>query len=153
MSTLNLLRTNSNNQDFRALVVLLDDFLSEIDGKEHAFYAQFNKIDLLNEVIVAYIKNEPVACGAFKAFDEETVEIKRMFVQADYRNYGIATQVLQALENWAQEQGFKFCVLETGLRQEAAIAVYKKANYHIIPNYGQYAGIENSVCMKKALNF
>lgn len=146
-----LKKTDSDDPDFQSLVVLLDRELKIRDGEDHDFYHQFNKTTGLREVIVAYYGETPVGCGAFKSWDETTAEVKRMFVQPDYRGKGIAHQVLSALEAWAASVGFKNCVLETGKNQPEAIALYGKAGYHLIPNYGQYAGIDNSVCMKKAI--
>ena len=65
---------------------------------------------------------------------------------------GIATQILTELEKWATELSFKKCVLETGKKQPEAIALYIKNGYKIIPNYGQYEGVENSVCFEKLLD-
>lgn len=151
MSHLTLIRTNSDNTDFRKLVTLLDKDLAIRDGDEHAFYAQFNKVDAIKEVFVAYKNETPVACGAIKAFSENAAEIKRMFVHPEHRKQGIAVKILTELENWAAELGFKECVLETGKKQPEAIALYQKVNYRIISNYGQYIGVENSVCMSKSL--
>jgi putative acetyltransferase len=75
-----LIRTTSDNDDFRALVRLLDQDLQVRDGAESAFYAQFNKIDKINHVVVAYLDHQPVACGAIKAFSPELMEVKRMYV-------------------------------------------------------------------------
>jgi putative acetyltransferase len=147
-----IIRTDSENEDFGELVRLLDKDLAIRDGADHSFYAQFNKIDAIKNVVVAYQNEFPVGCGAFKKYDEETVEIKRMFVRPEYRGKGIAGTVLTELENWAITLGFKFAVLETGKKQPEAIRLYEKSGYELIPNYGQYAGIENSVCMKKSLN-
>jgi putative acetyltransferase len=148
---LTFVRTNSSNADFQKLVVLLDQDLAARDGDEHSFYAQFNKIDTIQYALVAYENNEAVGCGAFKKFDDTSVEIKRMYVLPQHRNKGIAAAVLQELEQWAKEEGYHYTVLETGKKQPEAIALYTKKGYQIIPNYGQYAGIENSVCMKKVL--
>jgi len=152
MSNLTLIRTNSDNKDFRALVSLLDKDLAIRDGEEHAFYAQFNKVDSIKEVVVAYQNQTPVACGAIKAFSNTAAEVKRMFVHPDYRKQGIAAKVLSELENWAAELGFSHAVLETGKKQAEAIALYRKNGYNITPNYGQYIGVDNSVCMVKLLN-
>lgn len=152
MSHLTLIRTDSDNADFRKLVTLLDKDLAVRDGDEHAFYAQFNKIDAIKEVVVAYHNEFPVACGATKPFSENAAEIKRMFVHPDYRKQGIAIKILTELENWAGELGFKECLLETGKKQPEAIALYQKVGYKIIPNYGQYIGVNNSVCMTKPLS-
>jgi len=144
-----LIRTDSDHEDFRYLITFLDRELSERDGDEHSFYAQFNTVDAIKHVVVAYIKNEPVGCGSIKAFDDESVEIKRMYVSNLQRRKGVAQEILAELEQWAAELGFERCVLETGTKQPEAIALYQKLGYSIIPNYGQYAGIENSVCMQK----
>ncbi len=145
------MRTDAKQPDFQELVRHLDNYLAEKDGEEHHFYHQFNSIDTLQYVVLAYKKNQAVACGAMKTLDENTVEIKRMFTLPEYRGRGIAGSVLAALEQWAKEMNYQRCVLETGKRQVEAIALYHKNNYHSIPNYGQYIGVENSICFEKIL--
>jgi putative acetyltransferase len=148
---ISLLRTTSDHQDFIDLVKLLDAYLAQIDGAEHSFYAQFNKIDLLKNVVVAFYDGIAVGCGAFKPFEHDKVEMKRMFVKEEVRGNKIASKVLNELETWANELGIHHFVLETGIRQDAAIALYHQAGYQIIPNYGQYVGIKNSVCFEKII--
>jgi putative acetyltransferase len=148
---LNLQRTNSENADFIALVKFLDADLADKDGDEHSFYAQFNKIKLIKHVIVAYENRTAVGCGAIKEFDAEAMEVKRMYINPGYRGKGIATAVLSALEQWAAELSYQKCVLETGKRQQEAIQLYLKNGYHITENYGQYVGVENSLCFSKNL--
>jgi GNAT superfamily N-acetyltransferase len=148
---LQIVRTTSANSDFLLLVKALDQLLAILDGEDHAFYAQFNKVDALQHVLVAYEGEMPVGCGAIKKIGESTVEVKRMFVDEAYRNKGIASTLLAALEDWAIELGNTRCLLETGIRQPEAIALYKKNGYRIIENYGQYAGVATSVCFEKEL--
>ena len=148
---LRLVRTTSENPDFRALVQLLDRDLAARDGDESAFYTQYNKIDLIRHAVVAYQAGEPVGCGAFKEFAADAVEIKRMYVVPAQRGQGIAHAVLGELEGWAAELGYAAGVLETGLRNPEAIRLYERAGYVRIPNYGQYAGVANSVCLRRAL--
>ena len=146
-----LLRTDSVNNEFAELVRRLDADLLSRDGKEQEFYAQFNKIDKIKNVVVAYNEGTPVACGAIKEFQPGTMEVKRMYTLPEFRGKGIASKVLAELEMWAKELNFNKCILETGKRQPEAIALYKKNGYISIPNYGQYAGVENSVCFEKVL--
>lgn len=148
---LHFVRTTSENPDFRALVQLLDQDLAERDGAEHGYYAQFNTIASLQHVVVAYQASEPVGCGAFKPFEADSVEIKRMYVRPTHRQQGIAQAVLAELERWAAELGYTACVLETGKRQPEAIALYRRCGYALTPNYGQYVEVENSVCMRKSI--
>ena len=149
--SIHFLLTDSSNNHFKELVKLLDADLTIRDGGDHVFYAQFNKIDMIQHVIVAYENEAPVGSGAFKKYDDTSAEVKRMYVLPQHRNKGIAASVLLQLEQWAKEEGFTTTVLETGMKQPEAIRLYEKSSYKRIPNYGQYAGIENSVCMKKEL--
>jgi len=145
-------RTNSENQVFIELVKLLDADLAKRDGDDHFFYNQFNKIEHIKYAIVACIDDEPVGCGALKEFEPHIMEIKRMYVSFENRGKGIATKIVSELENWATELSYEKCILETGKRQPEAIALYKKNGYQLIPNYGQYVTIENSVCYEKRLS-
>jgi len=145
------LRTDSGNNDFIELVKNLDAELAVLDGADHSFYAQFNKTDKLKFVIVAYEKKKPLGCGAIRAYDSTTMEVKRMYITPEHRGKGIASLILSELENWATELACRRCVLETGQRQPDAIRLYQKNGYHRIPNYGQYAGIENSLCFEKKI--
>ena len=146
-----LIRTDSDNQDFIELVKYLDADLAERDGEDHIFYAQLNKVDKIRYVVIAYENGNPVGCGAIREFNPGTMEIKRMYTSPEWRGKGIATKVLTELEIWATELSNEKCVLETGKRQPEAIELYKKNGYKIIPNYGKYAGIENSVCFEKEM--
>ena len=147
----NLKRTTSDDSHFQALVTLLDEDLAIRDGSEHTFYAQFNKLNSIKNAVVSYLDDKPIGCGAFKKYDSQTVEIKRMFVLPDYRGQRIAVDILQEQEQWAAELNYTSSVLETGKKQPEAIRLYERSGYILIPNYGQYEGIENSVCMKKVL--
>jgi len=146
-----IVRTNSENTDFIFLVNHLDSDLAKRDGNDHAFYHQFNKIDKIKHAVVAYENENPVGCGAIRAFDSISMEIKRMYTLPELRAKGIATEILSELENWAVELGYRICVLETGKKQPEAIHLYLKNGYKQIPNYGQYTGIENSLCFEKKL--
>lgn len=147
-----LLRTDSGNTDFIELVRQLDIELAQRDGDEHPFYAQFNKLDQIRHVIVAYEDGQPAGCGAIKEYAPGVMEIKRMFTRPQNRGKGIASKVLRELETWAVELNYNKCILETGKRQEEAIGLYQKSGYVLVPNYGQYVGVENSVCFEKELS-
>lgn len=146
-----LKRTNSENKDFRNLVLELDKDLAQKNGETNDFFAQFNKTDLIKNVVVALNDHLPVGCGAMKEYDNSTMEIKRMYVPVEMRGKGVAVAVLKDLENWAKELGYKKCVLETGDKMPEAIGLYKKSGYNIIPNYGQYKNVESSICFEKEL--
>jgi putative acetyltransferase len=144
-------KSTSQNPDFQLLVNQLDRYLSGVNGNADDFFKQFNQIDLLHHVIVVYQNDLPIGCGAIKQFDANSVEIKRMYVLPEARGQGVAKGILMALENWAVELVFLKCVLETSKTMLDAVALYQKASYVIIPNYGQYVEIETSICFEKKL--
>ena len=106
---------------------------------------------MIKHTVVAYEDEKPVGCGALKEFAPDTMEVKRMYTLPEYRGKGIAKKILAELERWADEMSYAKCILETGKRQPEAIALYTKSRYKPIPNYGQYMGVENSVCFEKML--
>jgi len=146
------IRTDSKSEEFRFLVSQLDAELSIRDGADHSFYAQFNRIISLKQVVVAFEEGIPVGCGALKAFSEDTLEIKRMFVLENQRGRGIASIILNKLEEWALELNCNRCVLETGLKQPEAIGLYIKNGYQVIDNYGQYKDVSGSICFEKLIH-
>jgi GNAT superfamily N-acetyltransferase len=146
------IRTNSEDPDFRKLVEELDAELRIRDGDEHSFYAQYNKIDMIRHVILAYEDSTPVGCGAIKEYSNNTMEVKRMYVPPGKRGDGIATLILKELEAWALELNFTKCILETGEKQPEAVRLYEKNDYKRIPNFGQYENVENSICFEKKLS-
>ena len=144
-----IVRTDAKNSDFLRLISELDAYLRITDGDDHEFYNQFNGLDNIKNVVIAYQDNQAIGCGAFKKLDNETIEIKRMYVKFAHRGSGTAQAILNSLELWASEKDFKKCILETGDRQIEAIKFYKKAGYIRIANYGQYAQMDNSNCFEK----
>lgn len=144
-------RTDSTNTDFKMLVNQLDRYLMGINGDDHDFFDQFNKIDNIRHVVVLYLDGQPAGCGAIKEYEPGIMEVKRMFVPPAARGKGLATAVLKELEVWAAELGYEKCILETGDIMPDAIALYKKNGYNSIPNYGQYVGVASSVCFEKHL--
>jgi putative acetyltransferase len=133
------------------LVKFLDIYLAEKDGADHSFYARYNKVDKIKYVAVAFINDKPVGCGAIKEFSSDTMEIKRMYTTPESRGKGVATKLLAELEKWTAELSCEKCVLETGKKQPEALGLYRKNGYKLIPNYGQYVGLENSLCFEKKL--
>jgi len=148
---IHLKRTDSGNPHFVELVRHLDAELAERDGIEHSYYAQFNTIENIKHVVVAYAYDTPVACGAIKKFEPDAMEVKRMYTLPESRGLGIAAKVLAELEEWAAELSSRRCVLETGKKQPEAIRLYQKGGYRTIENYGQYIGMDNSICFEKVL--
>ncbi|BCN29092.1 GNAT family N-acetyltransferase [Anaeromicropila herbilytica] len=153
LSELEFKDTNGEDPDFAMLCTELDRTLDELVGTifQRKQYDQYNQRDNIHDVIIAYQKGIPVACGAFKMYDEEHAELKRIYTDASCRNIGLGTEMLRRLEAKAKIKGYKYCILETGKPLEAACHVYQKAGYKVIPNYGQYANMPDSICMERKI--
>lgn len=150
-------RTSSSHFNFEKLVNALDAELAIYNGEDNEYYSQFNTIDSLKHAIVINQESLPIACGAFKPIilensSHKSVEIKRMYVLPEYRGKGAAILLMGELEKWAAELGYHSCILETGKFLKRAVALYQKSGYNVIPNYGQYADMPESVCFEKQLH-
>jgi len=145
-------RTNADNIDFKQLADALEQELSIRDGDAYLALAELNSVEWLQYVVVAYKNGQVLGTGALRAVSEGAMEIKRMYVLPEKRRQGIAGSILKELENWARQLGYTICMLETGKNQPEAIALYGKHQYMPIPNFGRYAGSENSVCFEKKLS-
>lgn len=145
-------RTDSDNPGFRDLERMLNAEMYSRYGELQKWYDQFNIIESNKTVVVAFDGSVPAGCGCIRKFDAVSAEIKRMFVKPGHRGTGIAEKILLELETWATELGYSSTVLETALKQPEAIRFYTRMGYTRIENYGQYAGNQNSICMRKTLS-
>ena len=147
---ISIIRTNADDLEFKNLVQLLNSELSDRDGGDHPL-SQYNPIDTLKYVVLAFENQKVIACGAIGEYDQSTMEIKRMFVLPKARGKSVATKILVELENWAAEMSKKKCVLFTGSKQPEAIRLYEKNGYKQIEKYGKLAEISDSLCFGKEL--
>ncbi len=148
---IHLLRCDSTHPEFVRLVRKLDAYLAVKDGADHAFYDQYNQIEDIRNVVLAFQGERAVGCGAFKPRGEDVIEIKRMYVDEAARRMGVAGRVLAALETWAVELGRTRCVLETGRRQTEAVAFYRRRGYAPIDKFPPYEDAELSLCFARDL--
>jgi putative acetyltransferase len=144
-----LLRTNAEHPDFLSLVQQLDQELSVHNGETNEFFAKLNTLTKIRHAVVAYLDGEPAGCGAIREFDDQTMEVKRMFVPIGLRGKGTAKAVLDELEAWAAELGFTYTTLETATYLPAAVRLYEKSGYERIPNFGEYVNVPTSICFRK----
>lgn len=146
-------RTTPDDPSVKTLIQKLDKELWERYPTEQAFFDNFNKLPSDARVVIAFNDEKAVGCGAFKPMTtpEKAVEIKRMYVDSEMRGRAIGVLILENLEAWAKEEGFKLSLLETGNNQPEAIRLYEKVGYYWIENYEPYIGVESSICFEKKL--
>lgn len=144
-------RTYFFNPDIQKLIVELDkEFVVRYPFLKDIF-TPFNLMNESARVIIAHDQATPIACGAFRPMDEQTIEIKRMWTVPAYRNQGIGKRILLELEQWAKGEGFFVAKLETGINQPEAISAYVKSGYVRMPSFAPYENVKESICMTKNL--
>jgi len=145
--------TDGCNQDFIELCHLLDNHLNEIAGGERnrAQYIQYNTLEDVHDVVLAYNDNVPVGCASFKFYKNGVAEVKRVFIKEEFRGKGISKELMRLLEKRAIEKGFCKLILETGEPLFEAMGLYNQLGYLITENYGQYKDLKESICMQKSL--
>ena len=102
--------------------------------------------------LVVYLEGAPVGCGAVRLLDANTAELKRMFIKQPLRGQGLGRRLVVALEQAARDLGARQLVLETGIYQLAALALYRAVGFQAIPLYGEYVSSPaTSICLGKAV--
>jgi GNAT superfamily N-acetyltransferase len=101
--------------------------------------------------VVAWFDDQPVGCGALRPLERGVGEVKRMFVDKDFRQRGVATKILEKIEAIACVLGYRALRLETGILQPEAVDLYKSAGYQRVRCYGRYVDNPLSVCFEKRL--
>lgn len=146
-------RTNGKNKDFIENCKLLDMDLDRCVGKKikRDKYKKYNQLDEIQEAIVVYKDNKVIGGGAIRRYDDENIELKRIFVHTGYQGQGIGSRLVFLLMEWAMELGYKRMILETGELLAESCAMYKKLGFKVIPNYGPYLNMPESLCMAKDL--
>lgn len=145
--------TDGNDKKFETLCRALDQYLNELVGgeKQRSQYLQYNLLDDIHDVVLIMEDETAVGCGSFKKYTDEIAEVKRVFVHEDYRGKKYGQVIMQNIEELAKTKGYKKLILETGAPLVNAMKLYQHLGYKVIPNYGQYADMKESICMEKLL--
>lgn len=103
--------------------------------------------------LLGTVDGTAVACGGWRAHPAPSgdAELKRMFVAPAVRGKGFARALLAELERTAQHAGRTRMVLETGVHQPEAIALYTTSGYREIAKFGYYKEQPTSRCYAKEL--
>lgn len=150
---MNYKRTDGKDVDFIENCRLLDMDLDRRVGKKvkRDKYKKYNQLDEIQEAIVVYDDNKVIGGGAIRRYDDKNIELKRVFVHTEYQGQGIGSRLVTLLIEWAIELGYNRMILETGELLAESCTVYRKLGFQVIPNYGPYMDMPESLCMAKDL--
>lgn len=155
LNTITIVRSELTSDSSQALIAALNAELSAMypePGANHFGLKPAQVSGSSGVFLVVSLNGTPVGCGAVRLIDADTAELKRMYVAPAARGKGLSKQLVAALEAEARALGAKRLVLETGIRQHAALALYRGAGFQPIPLYGEYlASPDTSVCLGKQL--
>ena len=151
VSEIQLIHTNSAHAAFQRLSSELERELFLRDGELAGVNHELNRIDFLEAVVLALVNDAAVACGGFRKYNNESIELKRMYVVPSFRRRNLASRILVELEAMASSKGYHSCILETGMNQPEAIMFYRKHGYSQTEKFGIYRKSSNSVCFSKTI--
>jgi len=152
MNPIILMDVKSGHPDLNKLLQKLDDYLYTLYPTEEVFTIDLETLSIRDvQFVIAYLDEQAVGCGAIKEINKDEIELKRFFVRDDYRNQGIAGEILKNLEKKAKNQNYYLMKLETGDQQVEAINFYRKNGYVEIDRFGEYVDCPSSICMEKRL--
>ena len=141
----------AKSADFRALAAMLDAYYFELVGDIQLRYAEPNRPENMDALAVVYENGIPIACGAWKAVDRQTAELKRIYVLPEHRRRGVASRMIQQLESHAAFHGYRQMILETATTTLDSQRLYLDLGYRRVAYYGSPAGAENCLCFIKEL--
>lgn len=141
----------ADNKDYAMLAQKLDEYYFELVGDIQFKYAEVNKPYNMNAICVVYENDEPIGCGAWKKIDDETAEIKRIYVLPQHRRKGAASMIVTEMEKDAAKTGRRRFILETARTTMDSASLYLSLGYEEIDYYGSPAGAENCRCFKKEI--
>jgi ribosomal protein S18 acetylase RimI-like enzyme len=145
--------TSVTNSDFQMFYQITEDYYSSLVGgvSKRKGFVPYNASAQIPDVLIAYDDGKAVGCAGLKKYDDKSTEIKRVWVQPEYRRQHIADKMMQLVEQKAKEQGFARVILQTRPQMTEAVGMYTKRGYKLIENYPPYDKLIGAVCYAKEL--
>ena len=145
--------TDGTDESFQRFYIITEDYYSKIVGgiENRKSYVPYNISASIQDVLIAYVGNVPVACSGLKKYSENDIEIKRVWVEPEYRGKHIAANMMTQIEIKAREKGFQRTILQTREKMSDAVGLYKKLGYCQIDNYPPYDKMDGAICFAKDL--
>lgn len=145
--------TNGENEDFKKFYLITEEYYSKLVGgiQNRSAFLPYNMSESVTDVVIAYYNDIAIGCAGLKKYSDTDVEIKRVWIEPDYRGNHIATCLMEILENHAKKQGFQRIILQTRKQMSDALRLYSKCGYYQTDNYPPYDKLEGAICLAKDL--
>ena len=145
--------TDGENEDFRHFYLITEQYYSRIVGGEEnrKAFIPYNLSSAVEDVLLVYDRDRAVACAGLKRYSGSDAEVKRVWVEPEYRNRHIASQMMARIEEKAKEKGYSRTILQTREIMRDAVGLYTGLGYRLIGNYPPYDQLEGAICFAKVL--
>ena len=145
--------TNGSDKAFHDFYLKTEEFYSSIVGgrKNREAFIPYNISESIQDVLIAEVDGIAVGRGGLKMYSRNAIEIKRLWVDKEYRGKHIATEIMERLEDRAEREGCTRLILQTRPQMEEAVGLYKKRGYKLIDNYPPYDKLEGAICFEKRI--
>ncbi len=153
MSNLEFRWTNGTDTAFQKFYLVTEEYYSNLVGgvENRKSFIPYNISASVQDVLIAYMDDVPVACSGLRKYSENDIEIKRVWVEPEYRGHHIATEMMIRIEDKAKRQGFRRAILQTREQMNSAVELYEKLGYDRINNYPPYDKLDGAICFAKEL--
>ena len=145
--------TDGKDEDFHRFYLETEAYYSSIVGglQNRKAFVPYNLSETISDVIIASVNGIAVGCAGLKAYSDTDAEIKRVWVERNYRRNHIADEMLDRIERKAGDLGFRRTILQTRPIMKDAVGLYLKRGYLQIENYPPYDQLDGAVCFAKIL--
>ena len=145
--------TDGLNKDFEHFYQLTEAYYSKLVGGicNRKGFLPYNILNDIPDVLIAYMNGTAIGCAGFKEYSQTDAEIKRVWVQPEFRGKHIASDMMSQIENKIKNKGYKRAVLQTREIMTDAIRLYEKCGYFRVDNYPPYDHLDGAICFAKLL--
>ena len=142
-----------NRYSISKFYLITEEYYSNLVGgvENRKSFMPYNISASVQDVLIAYMDDVPVACSGLRKYSESDIEIKRVWVEPEYRGHHIATEMMIRIEDKAKRQGFRRAILQTREQMNSAVELYEKLGYDRINNYPPYDKLDGAICFAKEL--
>ena len=146
--------TDGNDRDFQMFYRETEAYYNHLTGgpANRSGFIPYNISGDIPIVLIAACSGKAVGCAGLREHSARDAELKRVWVEPEYRGRHIATHIMNMIEEKARELNYQRIILQTRLMMKDAVRLYQRRGYRQIPNYPPYDRLDGAVCMALQLH-